>query len=74
MFLQPPIFGAYLYDAVYQYAIALNKTIAMKQQVTGTAVVNKLKDIQYNSKKSVLNGLFNLTILKSVGNLINSNL
>ena len=48
--LQPPIFGAYLYDAVYQYAVALNKTIARGQAVTGETVAKKLRDIQYESE------------------------
>ena len=48
--LQPPIYGAYLYDAVYQYAIALNKTLAEKEPLTGKNIANKLHDIQYDSK------------------------
>ena len=48
--LQPPIYGAYLYDAVYQYAIALNKTLAKKEPLTGKNIANKLHDIQYDSK------------------------
>lgn len=47
---QPPIYGAYLYDAVYQYAIALNKTLAEKEPLTGKNIANKLHDIQYDSK------------------------
>ena len=48
--LQPPIYGAYLYDAVYQYAIALNKTLAEKEPLTVKNISNKLHDIQYDSK------------------------
>lgn len=45
-----PIYGAYLYDAVYQYAIALNKTLASKQPVSGQSVAEKMQDVQYDSK------------------------
>ena len=44
-----PIYGAYLYDAVYQYAIALNKTLALKQPVSGQSVAEKMQDMQYDS-------------------------
>ncbi|XP_068761980.1 LOW QUALITY PROTEIN: atrial natriuretic peptide receptor 1-like [Montipora capricornis] len=44
-----PIYGAYLYDAVYQYALALNKTLAMKQPTTGQNIAKKMQDIQYDS-------------------------
>ena len=44
-----PIYGAYLYDAVYQYAIALNKTLALKQLVSGQSVAEKMQDMQYDS-------------------------
>lgn len=45
-----PIYGAYLYDAVYQYAIALNKTLSLKQPVSGHSVAEKMQDVQYDSK------------------------
>ena len=44
-----PIYGAYLYDAVFQYAIALNKTLALKQPVSGQSVAEKMQDMQYDS-------------------------
>jgi len=46
---KPPIYGAYLYDAVYQYAIALNKTLAKKEPTTGENIAEKMHDIQYDS-------------------------
>ena len=48
--MQPPIYGAYLYDAVYQYAIALNKTLAKKEPTTGENIAEKMHDIQYDSE------------------------
>ena len=50
---QPPIYGAYLYDAVYQYAVALNKTMARDQAITGKTIVEKLKGIQYDSEYAI---------------------
>lgn len=46
---KPPIYGAYLYDAVYQYAIAVNKTLAQKQPLTGQNIAEKMHDMQYDS-------------------------
>ncbi|XP_020613215.1 atrial natriuretic peptide receptor 1-like isoform X2 [Orbicella faveolata] len=46
---EPPIYGAYLYDAVYQFAVALNKTMAKNQSVTGKIIAENLQDIQYDS-------------------------
>ncbi|XP_078348931.1 atrial natriuretic peptide receptor 1-like isoform X2 [Oculina patagonica] len=46
---EPPIYGAYLYDAVYQFAIALNKTLAKNQSATGQNIAEKLQDMQYDS-------------------------
>ena len=48
-FLQPPIYGAYLYDAVYQYAIVPNKTLE-NQPATGEIIAKKMQDVQYDSK------------------------
>ena len=50
LFPQPPIYGAYLYDAVYQFAVALNKTMEKNQSVTGKTIAENLQDIQYDSK------------------------
>ena len=49
-FPQPPIYGAYLYDAVYQYAIVLNKTLEKNQPATGEIIAKKMQDVQYDSK------------------------
>jgi hypothetical protein len=47
---QPPIYGAYLYDAVYQFAIALNKSYALEDNPTGKTITDQLRGIQYDSK------------------------
>ncbi|XP_015762337.1 PREDICTED: speract receptor-like [Acropora digitifera] len=72
-----PIYGAYLYDAVYQYAIALNKTLALKQSVSGQSVAEKMQDMQYDSILGYkihfdANGdaEFNLTLLQFSGNKV----
>ena len=52
LFLQPPIYGAYLYDAVYQYAIALNKTLEKNQTATGEIIAKKMQNVQYDSKQA----------------------
>ena len=51
-FSQPPIYGAYLYDAVKLYAIALNKTLASKQEPTGEAVFRNMRDFTFESRLS----------------------
>jgi hypothetical protein len=50
LFSQPPVFGAYLYDAVYQYGIALNKTLSRNETPTGEAIFQKMRDISFHSK------------------------
>ncbi|XP_067043577.1 atrial natriuretic peptide receptor 1-like isoform X3 [Acropora muricata] len=72
-----PIYGAYLYDAVFQYAIALNKTLALKQPVSGQSVAEKMQDMQYDSILGYkihfdTNGdaEFNLTLLQFSGNKV----
>ena len=48
---QPPLYGAYLYDAVYQYAVGLNRTLAQGYtKKNGTAIINNLLNRQYSSK------------------------
>lgn len=47
---QPPIYAAFLYDAVYQYAIALNKTIANNEEPNGGNIISKLLNNEYNSE------------------------
>ncbi|EDO33461.1 predicted protein, partial [Nematostella vectensis] len=46
---EPPIYGAYLYDAVYQFAYGLNKTLAMGIEPTGQAIIDQLRGLQYDS-------------------------
>ncbi|PFX31878.1 Atrial natriuretic peptide receptor 1 [Stylophora pistillata] len=46
---QPPMYAAFLYDAVYQYAIALNKTLARNEQPNGKNIISKLLNREYNS-------------------------
>lgn len=45
----PPMYAAFLYDAVYQYAIALNKTIANNEEPNGGNIISKLLNNEYNS-------------------------
>lgn len=47
---QLPYNAAYLYDAVYQYAIALNKTLARSELPTGRKIVQKMLNTSYESK------------------------
>lgn len=47
---QPPIFAAFLYDAVYQYATALNKTLANNEEPNGGNIISKLLNKEYNSE------------------------
>ena len=59
--LQPPIYAAFLYDAVYQYAIALNTTIANNEEPNGGNIISKLLNIEYNSEsKPFLSSVINL--------------
>ena len=39
-----------MYDAVYQYAVALNKTLANNEEPNGTTIINKLRNSQYISE------------------------
>lgn len=44
-------YAVYLYDAVYLYALALNKTFSNGQDARdGTAVLNNIKQISFESK------------------------
>jgi len=48
---QPPIEAAYLYDAVFQYAAALNKTLNNGGQVSdGEQITQNLTGHFFNSK------------------------
>ena len=42
--------ASYLYDAVYQYARALNQTLKKKQAPTGRNIVGNLLNSAYESK------------------------
>ena len=44
------MYAAFLYDAVYQYAIALNKTLASNETPDGRNIISKLLNKEYNSK------------------------
>ena len=54
--LQPPIYGAYLYDAVYQFAVALNNSIAQlppaeqNRTPSGQEIFSQLRDYTYESE------------------------
>lgn len=45
----PPMYAAFLYDAVYQYAIALNETIARNEKPNGKNIISKLLNREYDS-------------------------
>ena len=55
-------FAGYLYDAVFQYAIALNKTLERNQPPTGRNIVNKLFNSSYHSRYHFLSYLL-ITLL-----------
>ena len=44
------MYAAFLYDAVYQYAIALNKTLADSEEPNGGNIISKLLNNEYNSE------------------------
>ena len=54
--LQPPIYGAYLYDAVYQFAVALNNSIAQlppaeqNRTPSGKEIFSQLRDYTYEGE------------------------
>ena len=47
---QPPMYAAFLYDAVYQYAIALNNTLANSEEPNGRNIISKLLNKEYTSE------------------------
>ena len=50
-YLQPPIEAAYLYDAVFQYAAALNRTLNNSDKVSdGEKITQNLLGHLFNSK------------------------
>ena len=42
--------SAFLYDAIYQYAVALNETITNNETLDGVNIINKLKKRTFASK------------------------
>lgn len=42
--------AAFLYDAAYQYAVALNKTLARNEEPSGSNITEKLINHEYDSK------------------------
>ena len=54
--LQPPIYGAYLHDAVYQFAVALNISIAQlppaeqNRTPSGQEILSQLRDYTYEGE------------------------
>lgn len=42
--------AAFLYDAAYQYAVALNKTLASNEKPSGSNIIEKLINHEYDSK------------------------
>ena len=48
--LQVPVYAAFLYDAVYQYAVALEKTLARNETPDGLNIISKLLNKEYHSK------------------------
>lgn len=55
LYFQPPIYAAYLYDAVYQFGVALNKSItklgpeAQNRTPTGEEILSHLFDYSFES-------------------------
>ena len=48
--LDVPYVGAYLYDAVFQYARALNETLRKDEFPTGQNIIRNLLNSSYDSK------------------------
>ena len=54
--LQPPIYAAYLYDAVYQFAVALNISIAQlppaeqNRTPSGQEILSQLRNYTYEGE------------------------
>jgi len=46
---QPPVYAATLYDAVYQFAVALNKTLMNNEPPDGTVILKYLTDYSFES-------------------------
>ena len=55
-FIQPPIYAAYLYNAVYQYGVALNRTLAQygaaarNKTPSGEEIMSQLRDYTFDSE------------------------
>ena len=49
-FSQPSMHAGYLYDAVYTYAIALNKSLALNETANGRNIIKHLKGLRFKSK------------------------
>ncbi|XP_031556270.1 atrial natriuretic peptide receptor 1-like [Actinia tenebrosa] len=48
-FFEPTAYAAFLYDAVYQFAIALNKTLAKGLPVQGSVILRQMHNISFDS-------------------------
>ncbi|XP_068761981.1 atrial natriuretic peptide receptor 1-like [Montipora capricornis] len=44
-----PMIAAFLYDAAYQFAVALNKTLERNEEPNGTNIISKLLNYSYTS-------------------------
>lgn len=55
-FMQPPVYAAYLYNAVYQFGVALNKTLAQygsaarNKTPSGEEILSQLRDYTFDSE------------------------
>lgn len=65
-FMQPPVFAAYLYNAVYQYGVALNKTLAQygaaarNKTPSGEEILSQLRDYTFDSEQFFLSWMMTI--------------
>ena len=50
--------AAFLYDAAYQFAVALNKTLERNEEPNGTNIISKLLNYSYTSKSGFVFDFF----------------